>query len=89
MPQVFQMISGPMVQELLSRRDNRLDTLVAAERTNQEIVDELFWTVLSRCPTPIESDTASNRLNAASDRRGVAEDLMWALLNSKEFVFRR
>ncbi len=89
MPQVFQMISGPVVQDLLSRGGNRLDVLLASERTIVEIIEELFWTVLSRSPTPIETDAASNRLNATSDRRGAAEDLTWALLNSKEFIFRR
>ncbi|HEX8309846.1 MAG TPA: DUF1553 domain-containing protein, partial [Chthoniobacteraceae bacterium] len=89
MPQVFQLISGPLVQKLLTRPGNRLDQLLQSCRTDDELVGELFWMALSRHPSPLEQERAVQHLAYVGERRRAAEDLMWALLNSKEFLFRR
>ena len=88
MPQAFQLISGPVTQELLSRADNRVGALVSSDRAAPEIADELFWSALSRAPTDQELASTIEHL-AGPDRRRAAEDVAWALLNSKEFIFRR
>jgi hypothetical protein len=89
MPQAFQLISGPLVQELLTRSTNRIATLLTSEKNSDELVDEIFWTTLSREPSAPERERAIAHLSADPDRRKATEDLFWALLNSKEFVFRR
>ena len=89
MPQVFQLISGPLIQQLLTRGGNALDPLMGSEKTDPEAVDHLFWTALSRPPTAAELERSTAHLTNASDRRKALEDLAWALLNSKEFVFRQ
>ena len=88
MPQVFQLISGPLVQQLLTRKGNVLDQLLASTQPDAQIVEELFWTMLTRPPTAAELDRGTSLLGAEKDRRRHLEDLAWALLNSKEFVFR-
>jgi hypothetical protein len=87
--QVFQLISGPIVQDLLTRRGNRIDMLLASTMNDRELNSEIFWTVLSRAPTSREMDQSMTHLAVTSDRHRACEDLFWALLNSKEFVFRR
>ena len=87
--QVFQLISGPLVHELLTRPGNRIDALLASGKGPAEITDEIFWTGLSRAPSPRELERGMAHLQATSDRRQACEDLLWALLNSKEFIFRR
>jgi hypothetical protein len=87
--QAFQMLSGPTLHSLLTRPDNRLGKLLATTRPDSEIVDELFWSALSRGPTATESERGLQLLAQTTDRRRALEDLAWALLNSKEFVFRR
>jgi hypothetical protein len=89
LPQVFQLISGPLVQQLLTRPGNRLDQLLQSCRSDDELVAELFWTALSRDPSQLELDRGVQHLAYGPDRRRAAEDLTWALLNSKEFLFRR
>ncbi|MHA3769931.1 DUF1549 and DUF1553 domain-containing protein [Verrucomicrobiota bacterium sgz303538] len=89
MPQAFQLISGPLLQDALTRKNNRLDALLSSGKHELEVVDELFWTTLSREPTTRELDRFAFRLMNSSARRKVAEDLLWALLNSKEFLFER
>ncbi|RYD74833.1 MAG: DUF1553 domain-containing protein, partial [Verrucomicrobiaceae bacterium] len=89
MPQAFQLISGPLVQGALTRKNNRIEALLTSGKHELEMVDELFWSTLSRAPSTRELDRFASLLMNASDRRKVTEDLLWALLNSKEFLFQR
>lgn len=88
MSQAFQLISGPTVNEMLAERENRITRLIAANKSNREMLDELFWTALTRPPTDKELDVLLPRLNRAENFRAELEDVLWGLLNSKEFVFR-
>lgn len=89
MPQAFQLISGPLMQDALTRQNNRIDALLKSGKHELEIVDDLFWSTLSREPTTRELDRFAYRLMNSADRRKATEDLLWALLNSKEFLFQR
>jgi hypothetical protein len=52
------------------------------------ILEELYIRCLGRPPTPRELAGLKNAVEQPStDRREVLEDVFWALLNSKEFIF--
>jgi len=87
--QAFQLVSGPLVNELLSRRDNRLGGLAESGRPTDEIMDELFWSVLSRPPTDEERRNSRAYVDSSGDRRAHLEDLLWGLINSNEFLLRK
>lgn len=89
MGQAFQLISGPGINELLTEADNRLGRFLKSAKSAEEMIDELYWTALSRGPTKRESETCSKYLREAKEPRRGLEDLTWALLNAKEFVLRR
>ncbi len=92
MNQVFQLISGPTLQEFVSIEDNRLKTLLASGKPLENLLDELYWSVLTRPPSEFERQTLLTYLQVATDgsaRRAAMEDILWGLLNSKEFVLRR
>jgi hypothetical protein len=89
MAQTLQMISGPMINDLVSRSDNRLAAFTSAETPAAKIIDELYWTALTRPPTAVEIAEHTKRLEKSSDRRAALEDLLWSLLNAKEFVLRK
>ncbi len=63
---------GPKIQDLLTSTDS------------EQLADTLYMTILSRPPTPDEQADAGWQANS---HRG-AENLVWALFNSEEFLFR-
>ncbi|MCI0642781.1 MAG: DUF1549 and DUF1553 domain-containing protein [Gemmataceae bacterium] len=67
----------------------RLARLLDQKTTNQEIISEFYLAALSRYPTERELETIGTRLDAAADRRAAVEDLLWAVINTKEFLLRR
>ena len=89
MNQAFFMISGPSVNELLTRSDNRLGALLESGKANAELVTELYWTALTRPPSAAELAKSTTHLEQAKERRAALEDVLWSLVNAKEFVLRR
>ena len=89
MSQAFQMISGPSVNELLTQSDNRLAALLDSGKPNRAIVEELYWTALTRPPSEAELAKTLAHIEKAKDRRAGVEDVLWGLVNAKEFVLRR
>jgi hypothetical protein len=87
--QAFQMVSGELLQHMLSEPDNRLGRLLNAGRPNRVIIEELYLASLCRFPTAKERAAAETLLSQAKDRRSALEDLAWGLLNAKEFLLRR
>ncbi|MFT5091894.1 MAG: hypothetical protein ACI93T_000713, partial [Porticoccaceae bacterium] len=52
------------------------------------IIDELYLTTLSRFPNDEERSLMQQAFaNSESARSAAVEDVLWALLNTKEFIF--
>src|SRR5436853_562583 len=79
----IQRISGPGTYKLPTTSDNRLVQLIASGRSNAEIVNELYWSALSRPPSQLETKAALAYLQKSRDLRPALEDLAWSLLNAK------
>jgi hypothetical protein len=86
--QALQLINGPTVNEKARNPNNRLGKLLAKKKSDREVVTELYLTALSRPPSEAEVNIIQSHVSRASDRRKGWEDVVWALLNSKEFLFR-
>ncbi|HZV06585.1 MAG TPA: DUF1549 and DUF1553 domain-containing protein [Gemmataceae bacterium] len=87
--QAFQLITGPLVNKMLSDPDNRIGRLTAAGKTDGEIVEEFYLAALCRLPSINEKQAALAMIGRARDRRAGLEDLVWGLVNAKEFLLRR
>jgi hypothetical protein len=85
--QALQMINGPTVHNKLRDANGRIAKLVAANKPDDEIIHELYLAALSRKPVPAELEAAKKHIAASGDRKLAMEDIGWALLNSKEFLF--
>ncbi len=86
--QALQLMTGPALAELLSEKNGRLDKLLASGKPAAELINEHYWTALTRPATPTEINALSRHLEEATDKRAALEDITWALVNSKEFVMR-
>jgi RNA polymerase sigma factor (sigma-70 family) len=60
--------------------------LLKAKRADGEIVDSLYTATLARLPTETEKSVAAKHLRSAKARDRVCRDLVWALVNTKEFM---
>jgi hypothetical protein len=94
--QVLHLMNSPGVQSKLSADDGRVAELAAGGRsstsplTEEQIISELYLAVYCREPTLRERRAALAAFRRpGATRRGATEDLLWALINSPEFVFIR
>lgn len=85
--QALQMINGPVVHNKLRDDKGRIARLIAENKTDEEIVNSIYLAAVARKPLPEELEAAKRHIAAQSDRRQALEDVGWAVLNSKEFLF--
>ncbi len=85
--QAFALIGGSLNRRL-SQPGNRIDRLCGTTGDDEDLVDQLYWTILGRPPGDRELTAGLTMFSAAQSRFANAQDLAWALMNSKEFVFR-
>lgn len=86
--QALQLINGPTVNEKLRAPTNRLGRLLGQKLSEPELLNELYLATLSRLPGEGEVKAALDHVRRAADKRKAWEDVQWALINSKEFLFR-
>jgi hypothetical protein len=61
----------------------------AAKGNRTELIKNIYITILSRYPTQSESETAEKYFQSEGiTRKAAIEDLAWALINTKEFLYR-
>ncbi len=82
-----------LLESKLANGESRLNQLLAASAenvptANDQITEELFLATLGRLPSELEREKV-RAAAAEGDRKEVFADLMWALVNSKEFAFQR
>ncbi len=86
--QALQLINGPTVNEKVKNPNNRLGALLASKKSETEILEELYWLALARKPDAEETKTVQAHIAKTADKRKAWEDVLWALLNTREFLFR-
>jgi hypothetical protein len=86
--QALQLINGPTINDKLRSPTNRVGRLMNEKKTDSEILADLYLNTLSRLPSAEDQKIAMAHLAKVKDRRRGFEDLHWALINAKEFLFR-
>ncbi len=88
MVQALHLMNSNTLQSQLTGKSGRAAKLAQAEISPKEIVEEIFLAVYSRWPSDEEKKIGLRAFAAEeAKRQQVVEDLMWALINSAEFVF--
>ena len=67
----------------------RIKRLITEKKTDEEIVDEFYLAALSRPPSAEEKRKVKDYLASHKNRGQAIGDIVWALLNTKEFLFVR
>ncbi len=86
MAQTLHLMNAPEIDAKITAAGSRVDGLIARKATPRQIVDELCLSALGRPPNDREV-RAAEKLFAGSPPRQAAEDFLWALLNSYDFLF--
>ncbi|WP_166828351.1 DUF1549 and DUF1553 domain-containing protein [Thalassoroseus pseudoceratinae] len=89
MVQVLHLSNGDTVNEKLRANDSRVTQLLNEKKSSDEIVETVYLSALSRLPTVREREQLTSLIEAApeQEKRTAIEDLFWAVLTSKEFLF--
>lgn len=89
MAQVLHLANGDTINKKLAARGNRIEKWVESKTTPARMIEEIYLSALSRFPTESEATRLAGVFNAAAteEKRAVVEDIFWAVLSSKEFLF--
>jgi hypothetical protein len=82
------LINGKSLADKLAAPSGRVMRWVQAKASDDALVDDLYLATLCRLPEPSERAAMIQHLQSAgADRAKAAQDALWALLNSREFLF--
>jgi hypothetical protein len=87
--QTLHLMNAPQLHQRVTSSEGNAALLAASDRSADEIVEEIYLLAYSRMPDDAER-TIGRELFAenGTSRRQATEDLMWALMNTPEFMFK-
>ncbi|MDA1049405.1 MAG: DUF1549 domain-containing protein [Planctomycetota bacterium] len=86
--QSLHLLNSPEIMVKVQDRHGKARKLASSDLTADAIIDELYLSMLSRLPSSEERSLMRQPFgDPDSDRRAAVEDIQWALLNSKDFMF--
>ncbi len=89
-PQALVMMNSALVHASTSARGKTLLAgLLDQGRTDEQIVGALYERVLARKPTLEEQVACQRYVQKVGDRKEALEDVLWALVNSTEFLLKK
>ena len=87
--QALHTLNGDTISSKLSNKEGRIQQLLNQKTPHDQIVDELYVATLSRPPSEAELAFSRTLLDESASPQQCYEDLLWALINSKQFLFVR
>lgn len=84
-PQILTMFNGPFTHMMLEKGSVIYDSLTQC-RTSQQALEVMFLSILNRKPTSRDKDIGLREL-ARGDRAMGYGNVVWALINTREFMF--
>jgi hypothetical protein len=96
--QALHLLNSDEVQGKLARAGGRADAMAKDKRPDAEKIDELFMWAFARKPSDEQRKIAlemiakyagDDKTKGEAGKKLAYEDILWALLNTKEFVFNK
>jgi len=86
LPQALNLVNGTTISDAVADPKGRVATLVLSGKSEAAMVDDLYLASLGRAPSAEERERGVRYLGGRARARR-AQDLLWALLNSKAFLY--
>lgn len=80
--QALQLMNSDLIRNQVNRAASRIEKL-----PDDALLTEIYVAALSRSPTEVERTKLTAYLAATKSRRQAIEDILWAVLNTNEFMF--
>jgi hypothetical protein len=93
LPQALNLVNGQTISDAVAAADGRIAKAILAGRADADLVEDMYLAAFSRLPTAAEREYSLKYLNEAESgsqsrgRAARAQDLLWALVNSKGFLY--
>ena len=87
--QALHTLNGDILTYKISNSKSRVTTMFKAKKKPNEILNNIYLSALCRYPTEAELEMSHKYLKADNYSQTTYEDLHWAILNSKQFMFVR
>ncbi len=84
-PQILAMFNGPITHLLLKKGSVIYDNVVSAGPANA--IDVMFVSILSHRPSSTDRELAIREIKSAERVEAGYGNVLWALLNTREFIF--
>ncbi len=90
-PQALLLMNGPQINRAInaSRPGSELTQLLASSSDNESVATELYLRCLGREPNKAELQACITHVKDSKTRAAGFEDILWALINSTEFLQRK
>ena len=85
--QALHLMNSPEIMAKIRSRTGQAAITAKQALSPAETLDQLYLTVLARYPRATEKEQLLPAFADETDRRAVCEDIVWVLLNSKEFLY--
>ena len=86
LPQTLFRMTDPEMMKKFTDAKGRAATLAKAKMSDDDLIDDLFLASLTRKPKPDEKEAAVKHLVTTKTRGDAITDLLWALVNTREFI---
>lgn len=84
--QALHLLNGSTVNNKI-KQGKLIERLIAEKKSHDQILDEIYQRCFSRLPTDKERIAIQQEISTQENKTQALEDIFWALLNSREFVF--
>jgi hypothetical protein len=88
LPQALNLVNGTTISDAVAEGNGRIAKAILGGKPDRDLLDEMYLATFSRFPTPAELDSGLKYLRSGKMGRAArAQDLLWALVNSKPFLY--
>jgi hypothetical protein len=85
--QVLLLANSDEMEAKIAAGDGTLARLMKEKKPIRDLIDELYMTAYARPPSAEEMRRTLVHVERAANKRQALEDVLWAILNTKEFMF--